>query len=359
MIYSIVLAGGKGERFWPLSRSARPKQFLKLTSDKMMLVETIDRVEELIPYDRCRIVTSKSMEAFILNNVERLKKENIIAEPRGRNTCIAIGLAAVHLQHDDPDAVMVVLSADHLIKPPEKLRQILNEGCQIAQSQDCLITIGIIPTRAETGYGYIKQGEVFEHSGKYDVYKVAAFTEKPKAPVAHEYYYSQNYLWNSGMFIWSCKSILKAIEKYQPELFEHLKDYAEQIGSGNEEKAREDLFNRVASISIDFAVLEYADNVLAIKADIVWDDVGGWNALKRYKKVTEDNNVLIGDTLVLDTYETTIYNEEDGIIACLGVSDLVIVRTDNITMVARRSEVDRVKELINELSKDEKNKKYL
>ncbi len=359
MIYGVVLAGGKGERFWPLSRSERPKQFLKLTSDKMMLVETMDRVLPIIPTENFRIVTSRSMETFILNNVDILDKSQIISEPVGRNTCVAIGLAAVHLRHDDPDAVMVVLSADHLIRPEEKLQQIIKEGCDIAKENDCLITIGIVPTRPETGYGYIKLGDSFNHAGKYDTYQVAAFAEKPKAPVAYEYYYSQQYLWNSGMFIWSANSILKSIEKFQPELAEELKKYAVHIGTENEISAREELFKKAVSISIDFAVLEYAENVLTIKADIIWDDIGGWNALPRYKKLTEDNNVIVGESLLIDSYETTVYNEADGIIVCLGVSDLVIVRTDNITMVAHKTEVDRVKEILAELGKDDSTKKYL
>lgn len=359
MIYGIVLAGGKGERFWPLSREERPKQFLKLTSDKMMLVETMDRVLPIIPRKNFRIVTSRSMETFILNNVDSLDKSQIISEPVGRNTCVAIGLAAVHVRHEDPDAVMVVLSADHLIRPEEKLQQIIEEGCTIAKENDCLITIGIIPTRPETGYGYIKLGDVFEHVGNYHTHKVAAFAEKPKASIAHEYYYSQQYLWNSGMFIWSASSILKAIGKFQPELAEELEKYAAHIGTDKQISARDELFKKAASISIDFAVLEYAENVLTIKADIIWDDIGGWNALPRYKKLTRDNNVLIGESLLIDSYETTVYNEADGIIACLGVSDLVIVRTDNITMVAHKTEVDRVKEILAELGKDEDRKKYL
>ncbi len=359
MIYGIVLAGGKGERFWPLSRSERPKQFLKLTSDKMMLVETMDRVLPIIPRENFRIVTSRSMETFILNNVDVLQKSQIISEPVGRNTCVAIGLAAVHLRHNDPDAVMVVLSADHLIRPEEKLQQIIKEGCTIAQENDCLITIGIVPTRAETGYGYIKLGDPFEHNGNYKTHHVAAFAEKPKAAVAYEYYYSQEYLWNSGMFIWSSNSILKAIAEFQPELAEQLEEYAAHIGTDNEIAAREELFKKAASISIDFAVLEYAKNVLTIKADIIWDDIGGWNALPRYKKVSKENNVVIGESILLDSYETTVYNEADGIIACLGVSDLVIVRTDNITFVAHKTEVDRVKEILAELGKDDSTTKYL
>lgn len=359
MIHTIVLAGGKGERFWPLSRADRPKQFLKLTSDKMMLVETIERLLPIVPYERVKIVTSQSMETFILNNVDELERSNILSEPHGRNTCVAIGLAAVHLLKEDPDAVMVVLSADHLIKPAEKLQQIIREGCEIAKKDDVLITIGIIPTRPETGYGYIKMGASFAHPGHYHVYDVEAFTEKPKASVAHEYYYSQNYLWNSGMFIWSARSLMNAIEKYQPDLYQQLMIYKEKIGTDHEEEAREELYKVVYSISIDFAVLEYADNVLTIKADIVWDDIGGWNALQRYKNVSIDNNVIIGEAVLLDSFETTVYNEADGIITCLGVSDLIIVRTDNITMVAHKTAVDRVKEILQELSNDKEKQKYL
>ncbi len=359
MIYGVVLAGGKGERFWPLSRSERPKQFLKLTSDKMMLVETMDRVLPIIPTENFRIVTSRSMETFILNNVDILDKSQIISEPVGRNTCVAIGLAAVHLRHNDPEAIMVVLSADHLIRPEEKLQQIIKEGCDIAKEKDCLITIGIVPTRPETGYGYIKLGSSFEHVGNYKTFQVAAFAEKPKAPVAYEYYYSQQYLWNSGMFIWSADSILKAIKKFQPEFAEELEKYAEHIGTDTEISAREELFKKAVSISIDFAVLEYAENVLTIKADIIWDDIGGWNALPRYKDLTRDNNVIVGESLLLDSFETIVYNEADGIIACLGVSDLVIVRTDNITMVAHKTEVGRVKEILAELGKNDSTKKYL
>jgi mannose-1-phosphate guanylyltransferase len=359
VVYGVILAGGKGERFWPLSRASRPKQFLKLTSGKTMLEETIDRVLPLIPMDKIRIVTSRSLSDFIVKSIPSITDENILSEPEGRNTCAAIGLAAAHLARKDPKSVMVVLSADHLVRPAEKLLDIVKTCVKIAADDDRLITIGIVPTRAETAYGYIKLGSVYKQEGSTPVYSVAAFTEKPKAVLAHEYYYGGNHLWNSGMFVWSAESILKAIDNCQPELGKLLRQYSESVGTDRETQAREELYRQAPAISIDFAVLERADNVLTIKADIVWDDVGGWNALPRYKPGDPDNNVIIGDALAMDTYETIICNEDPGIITCLGVADLVIVRSNNITLVVHKSRAGDIKEILAKLGEDEKTRQYL
>ncbi|MEW5993862.1 MAG: mannose-1-phosphate guanylyltransferase [Candidatus Zixiibacteriota bacterium] len=359
MIYGIVLAGGRGERFWPLSRSNRPKQFLKLTSDKTMLEETIERVLPLIPMERIRIVTGDEMHDNIVRFFDSVTKKNIISEPQGRNTCLAIGLAAVHVQKEDPEAVMVVLSADHLIRPAEKLLDILRSGAAIASVEDRLITIGITPTRPDTNYGYIQLGEMYKHEAGNVVYNIRAFKEKPKADLANEYYYSRQYLWNSGMFVWSAASILKAIEKCQPELAGLLSAYAGKIGTSEETQARQELYEQALSISIDYAVLEKADNVLTIKADIVWDDIGGWRALERYKDVDRDNNVIVGQAVPVETYECTIFNAGDGLVATFGVSDLVIVRADNITFVAHRTRVADVKDVLARLKEHEDTEDYL
>lgn len=359
MIYGVVLAGGKGERFWPLSRASHPKQFLKLTSERMMLEETIHRVLPIIPYENFRIVTGAEMEGFILDKIELLHQNNIYCEPIGRNTCVAIGLAAIHLIKDDPDAVMVVLSADHLIKPQEKLQEIISTGIELASKEDCLITIGIVPTRPETAYGYIKLGEVHETIAGRSFYKVDKFTEKPKAAMAHEYYYSQNFLWNSGMFIWSAKSILNAINNLQPELGALLEEYSQYIGTEKQSEAKHELYKKAVSISIDFAILEKADNVLTLKGDIIWDDIGGWNALSRYKHKSSENNVIEGEGIAFESYETTIFNNADGLIATVGVSDLVVVRNDNITLVVHKTKTDEIKKLLAHLDENEDTKKYL
>lgn len=359
MIYGVIMAGGKGERFWPLSRLERPKQFLRLTSDKSMIEETIERVSPLIPNENVRIVAGQTMTDQILKLASFIKPENMITEPFGRNTCLTCALAAWHLYHDDPKAVMIVLSTDHLIRPAEQLLNLLKAGAKIASVEDCLITLGVVPTRPETGYGYIKLGELYRAQDGVNAYQVSGFTEKPKLVVAQEYYHSRTYLWNSGMFIWSARVFIDSVRKYQPEMGAMLDEYAAKIETDQEESARQELYDSAKSISVDYAIMEKADNVLTIKADIVWDDIGSWMAVERINAKDGENNVLIGETALMDTFETTVYNDEEGIIACVGVSDLVIVRSANITLVAHKTKVSEIKELLAKLAKDDDKKKYL
>jgi len=359
LIYGIILAGGRGERFWPLSRAHRPKQLLKLISERTMLQETIDRILPLISIEQIIVVTSEDMKEPILREIDILSEKNILAEPDGRNTCLAIGLAAEHLKKIDPKAVMVVLSADHIVKPPQKLIEIIKVGAEIASEEDRLITIGIDPTRAETGYGYIKLADSYKVVGGISVYEVDSFTEKPKPVVAQQYYLSHEHLWNSGMFIWSVKAILDAIKHCKRPMSQALKSYSEKIGSVEEIPARANLYKECEPISIDFAVLEDAENVLAIKGDLIWDDVGSWNALERYKAKNHEHNVIIGEARVCDSFETTIYNDGEGIIVSLGVSDLVVVKTDDIVLVAHKTKVNDVKKILKEFASDKNLSKFL
>lgn len=354
----MILAGGKGERFWPLSRKNRPKQLLKLASDKTMLQETIDRILPLAPLDKQIIVTGRSISQAILDEIDYLKEENLLVEPEGKNTLYAIGLAAVHIEHDDPAGVMVVLSADHLINPPERLREIIKFGASLAATENKLITIGIVPTRAETGYGYIKLGEVVKVDSGVSVHKVVEFTEKPQRLLAQKYFYGREHLWNSGMFIWTVKAIMTEIEQHCPDAFKLLREYASAIGKDNENAAREKLYEAANAISIDFAVLEKAENTLTMRADIVWDDVGSWNALERFMEPDTDRNVVIGNVALSESYELTVYNESDGLIAALGVSDLVIVRSGNTTLVAHKTKVGELKSLLKQVSQLKDHEKY-
>ncbi len=359
MLYSVILAGGRGERFWPLSRLGHPKQLLKIASDKTLLQETMERVKELIPVKRTLIITGENFAEAILKKVPDLSDKNLILEPEGKNTCLAIGLAAVHLKKKDPEGVMAVLSSDHLIEPKEKLQKILDVGASIAQQGDYLITLGVVPSRAETGYGYIELGEVFSSSEGMGVYQIKQFKEKPSRTVAQQYYFDRQHLWNSGIFIWSCSAILKAIKECMPSLYRELEIYFNHIDTSQEKEERKKLYANAENISIDFAVLEKASNVLTIKADLHWDDIGSWLALERIKDKDRDNNVFVGKVIVMDSYETTIVNEGDGIIAALGVSDLVIVHTDGIVFVAHKTKVQDVKELLQKLASEKDLEKFL
>ena len=359
MIYGVILAGGRGERFWPLSRYENPKQLLKLTSSKTMIEETVDRFKNFIPAERVMIVTGAHLKDKILTAVPSLNEKNLLLEPEGKNTCLAIGLCAMHIIDQDPDGVMVVLSSDHLIHPRERLISILRAGTGVAVEGDHLITIGVVPSRAETAYGYIELDEEFKSREGITFYRIKQFKEKPVPTKAQEYYLDRNHLWNSGMFIWRADAILKAIESHVPEIYNCLSDYSDTLNSKNEEKARVNLYNNCANISIDFAVLEKASNVLTIRGDIKWDDVGSWLAMDRIHDRDRASNVRKGEVIAENSYENIVVNDADGIIACLGVSDLVIVRTGEIVMVAHKTRVAEVKNLLATMGADKKYEKYL
>ncbi len=359
MNYGVILAGGRGERFWPLSRQENPKQLLKLTSDKTMILETVERLDGFIPRERIQVVTGMYLKDKILAAVPGLSDDNLLLEPEGRNTCLAIGWAAAHLKHKDPDAVMVILSSDHLITPTDKLVSLLKAGVDQASKDKYLITIGVVPTRAETAYGYIELGEKYGNHGGIDFFHVKQFKEKPSPTKAQEYYLDRGHLWNSGMFIWRADAILESIERFVPGIFDCLKVYQKSIGKSDEPQAREKLYRDCSSISIDFAVLENAPNVLTMKGELKWDDVGSWLALERIREHDRHNNVAIGNVLLDTCYENTVVNSDDGVIVGLGLSDLVIVKAGEIIMVAHKTRVGDIKELLAKIAADKNHEKYL
>jgi mannose-1-phosphate guanylyltransferase len=271
MLYTVILAGGKGERFWPLSRLDRPKQLLALNGERTMLAETIERVLPLVPLDRTYVVTGGHLEGAVREALPGLNKENLLAEPCGRNTCMAIGLAAAEIGREDPEGTMLVLSADHRIEPADRLRDILAFGADLAKSEQALITIGITPTRAETGYGYIEVGDVLRTHGGLAALRVVGFKEKPEPRQAQVYYYGRKHLWNAGIFVWSVPSIWSALEEHCPAHFAALQRCRQAPGDPSVRKSG---YDEVPDISIDFAVLEKARNVVTIKADLVWDGSG-------------------------------------------------------------------------------------
>jgi mannose-1-phosphate guanylyltransferase len=360
MNYGVILAGGRGERFWPLSTRNHPKQLLKLTSDRVMLEETIERLDGFVANDKILVVAGADTESLILQNVPRLKRENLLLEPQGKNTCLALALAAAHISIEDPEGVMIVLSSDHLIEPKEQLLRILEATASLASREDRLITIGIIPSRAETGYGYIEMGPKIAEINGIKFYDVLRFKEKPERPKAQEYYLDRRHLWNSGMFVWSVQTFLKALEKYMPGMFACLQTYISTIGSAANNEPIKGLYRDCENISVDFAILEKADNVLCVKGDMRWDDVGSWLAMQRIHAPNQQGNVALGNVLMEASYENTIINNNgDELLVGFGISDLVVVKTDKVIMVAHKTRINDIKELLAKLEKNEAYNKYL
>jgi len=357
--HAVILAGGRGERFWPLSRRGRPKQLLPITSEKTMLEATIDRIAPAFPPDRTWIVTGEEIADAVQKCVPNVPAANILAEPSSNNTCLAIGWAAVELSARDPDATLVILPADHAIEPTSTLLRVLKEGIRLARNEPHLITIGISPTRAETAYGYIELGAHFATSDGIASYQVEAFREKPDRNIAQDYYYDRRHLWNAGIFVWSAKALLDSLKEHQPEIHAALSLYSKAIGTSRQAGALKELYATMSCISIDKAVLEHANNVVVIKADVAWDDVGSWLALGRLKKGGAAHNVIIGQAYPLHSFDLTIYNETDDLVCALGVSDLVIVRTGNITFVAHKSRIDEIRELTDRLKSEGRWEDYL
>lgn len=359
MVYAVILAGGYGERFWPLSRREQPKQLLPILGEQSMLETTIDRIRPDFAPEQILVVTGRDIGAAVRERTGSLPADNVLEEPRGNNTCLAIGLAAAELAARDPEATMVVLSADHAISPAETLRRILREGVRLAQSDNHLVTIGITPTRAETAYGYIELGPNFATTNGIISYQVEAFREKPDRTTAQDYYFDRRHLWNSGMFIWTTRTLLAAIERHSPGVAGPLAEYQKASAADRRSSALEKLYETSECVSIDYAVLERADNVIVIKADLAWDDVGSWLALGRLVPVDTDSNVIRGTGVPLETYDTTLYNDTDDLVCAFGVSDLVIVRTGRAVMVVHKTRVDDMKRLVEKLKSDERFQDYL
>jgi mannose-1-phosphate guanylyltransferase len=359
MNYAVIMAGGKGERFWPLSRAGSPKQFLKVLSEKTLLEDTLERVSAFLPKERTTVVAGQALKQPILENVPALSEKNLLLEPEGKNTCPAIGLAAIHLLKNDPQAVMVVLPSDHFIEPKERLIRILSAAADVAQKGDYLITVGVVPSRPETGYGYIELGEKEASVDGVSLFQVARFKEKPNRTAAQEYYLDRKHLWNSGMFVWSAKSFLKALERHQPAMFQLLEQYSDAIGKPKEWEARQKLFAVTEAISVDFAVLEKAANVLTIQSDFTWDDVGSFLALERVRPRDRENNVCVGPGKLFSSYETTVVNEGEGLVVAFGVSDLVVVKAGDLVLVAHKARVADLKEVTERLAADPNFKKFL
>lgn len=353
-IHAVVMAGGAGTRFWPLSRESSPKQMLKIVGEDTMIRQTIKRLRGFVPDENISIVTSEKLKFDLGIHLEGLKKGKgrlkIITEPFGRNTAPAIGLAAVYLKKTKTDTIMIVLPADHSIRSEDIFIETLKTAIKCAEGNR-LVTLGIKPSRPETGYGYIKKSSRLKSQNpKLQMYRVERFTEKPDAKTAQKYLKDSNYLWNSGIFVWKTSAILEEIKKYIPALYSGLLKIEKAIGTKDERKIIEEVYSELDAVSIDYAVLEKSKNVMVVPADIGWSDVGSWAALDEALPHDANGNIIKGNVIDVESRDSIVFSG-GRLVATIGLKDMVVVDTADATLVCRKEKAQDVKKVVDELKK--------
>lgn len=346
--YAVILAGGRGERFWPLSRAARPKQLLALVGERPLLAQAVERLAGLVPAERVLVITNIDLVDASRAAVPELPAENIIGEPVGRDTAPAVALAAALIKARDPNGVFAILTADHIMGDLPRFRETIAAGMDIAETGESLVTIGIKPDEPSTGFGYIEQGDAFKTVRGIPFNRVQRFVEKPDRATAESYLASGRYAWNSGMFIWSVAAIQQALLQHHPELGALIDEWAVAASTSSFASQLATSYEAVRKISIDYAVMEKAKNIVVAAGTFAWDDVGSWPALERHFPADGGGNVLIGDAAEVRSKHNIVYSQ-DRLTALVGVEDLIVVQADDATLVCHRNHAQDIKELLAKL----------
>jgi mannose-1-phosphate guanylyltransferase len=354
--YAVILAGGRGERFWPMSRGNFPKQFLSLFGPESLVQMTSRRVAGVCPLPDQRFVIDRALGKVLAKQL-KLGKRNFVYEPFGRNTAPAIALAAAYVAREDPDSVMAVLPADHLIEDLRAFQSALRFAAEVA-GMGYLVTFGIKPERPDTGYGYIEVGDKLVSLGRQKAYRVECFREKPDVKLARRFLKQGNFWWNSGMFVWQTKTFLAAVEKCMPDFYCDLMRFQRAIGTRREKVELERMYRRVKSESVDYAIMEKSPNVAVIPAGFDWDDVGSWLALERHFPKDRQGDVAVGESIRFDS-RNCMTMSESGLVALIGCEDLVVVRTLDAVLVCRKDKAAEIKKLLARMREDPKMKRYL
>src|SRR5262245_23462566 len=350
MLHAVIMAGGTGTRFWPLSRSARPKQLLDLTGGRTMIQATIDRLGDLVPAERAWIITNCSLVGPIAEQLPQLDKRRVIGEPCKRDTAPAIGLAALLVLAEDPDASMVVMPADHLIHPSAAFQAAIKQAAELVEREPkTLVTFGIKPTYAAESFGYIERGQDTGDRRQGKAYEVKKFREKPAKSVAEEYLASGRCYWNSGIFVWKARTILDALAKYEPAICDHLEVIQNHVGKAEFAEVFDREFTAIRGKSIDFAVMEHYQPVVVIEAPFTWDDVGSWQALARSVGADEAGNTVIGKHIEIRTSGSIVRTGEEHLVVTLGIKDTIVVHTPDATLVADKHQEEAIREVVKAL----------
>lgn len=351
--FLVIMAGGRGERFWPQSRLRRPKHLLPIVGGKPMLTQTVDRLEGVVPTENLFVITNREQREAVLEVVPELPPENVVAEPVGRDTAAAVGLAAMLVGQRDPEGVFGILPADHVIRDAGNFRAVLRRAFAVAEATPVLVTLGIRPTNPATGYGYIQRGEALDPAEGGAVYGVRRFVEKPDLEKAKRYLASGDYFWNAGMFVWRVPVLGEAFAKHEPGLWQGLGRIGGRLANGEPlDAVLASVYPELKRISIDYAVMEKAENVVTIETSFDWDDVGEWPAVARHFEADTDGNVARGNVVVQDGGNNIIVSEGEHLVAAVGVEDLIIIHTPDATLVCRKDQAQEIKKVVGRLGAD-------
>jgi mannose-1-phosphate guanylyltransferase len=350
MLHALIMAGGGGTRFWPRSRQKRPKQFLRLAGDQTLLQQAFDRIEGPVPSANTWVITADSHREEVSRQLSVVPSDQVIGEPVGRDTAACIGLGAALIIRRDAEGTMLVMPADHVIEPNQEFRRAFQAAEQMAEEHpDALVTFGIPPAYPAVGYGYIQRGPLVGHRQGVGVYKVQAFREKPSRDTAERFLAAGEYFWNSGIFVWKAGTILQALKERQPRLHDAVQQIADSWDTANREAVLRREYERLDRISIDYAVMEHAKEVLVVQAPFRWDDVGSWLALERMHPQDADGNTVLALHCGIKTKGCVVTADAGHLIATVGVENLLIIQDGNATLVAHRSEEAAVKQLVEHL----------
>lgn len=350
-IFAVIMAGGVGSRLWPKSREASPKQLLHILGDGTMIQNTVARLQPLVPFEDIYVVTNRSQVEAIHQQTPQIPRENIIAEPFGRNTAPCVALTATILRDKDPEGVMVVLPADHWIQNVGEFQQKLRLACEAAQEMRCLVTMGIAPTRPETGYGYIQWLDRADAANRFfdqGLRPVKTFAEKPDLATAQEFLESGDFLWNSGMFAWRVDTVIEEFQAYLPELMEQVESIHAAIGADYYADQLENVYGQIMPISIDYGIMEKSQRVYVTQCEFGWSDVGSWDETYRLSRKDTNGNSIVGDVVTIDTNNTFI-RTAGKMIATVGVKDLIVIDTDDALLICHRGDSQRVQGVVDYL----------
>ena len=358
--YVVIMAGGRGERFWPQSREATPKHLLPIVGNKPMLTQTVDRVAGVVPPERIIVITTRAQSAGCREACPDLPAENIVAEHVGRDTAAATGLAMLLVKQRDPNAAFAMLPADHVIHDVAEYRKLLNIAFEAAESADVLVTLGIKQTAPETGFGYIQQGAAWKTISGRQVMAVKRFVEKPDLATAQAYLASGEYFWNAGMFVWRVPVVEAAFRAHAPQLYAGLQQLeAAARANGGWEAALAESYSALPKISVDYALMEKSTNVVVVPATFDWDDVGAWPAIAKHFAPDGDGNVLRGHAIVEGGTDNIVISTDGHLVGVIGVSELVVVHTAGATLVCPKNRAQEIKVLLERLKQDPEKKKFL